>query len=66
MFRRIFAALYRPGEVFGLAEVVRFLNANPELVELNRHTEAQYWRRTAEKARLEYVDGEGVRRLIQA
>jgi len=66
LFRRIFAALYRPGEVFGLAEVVRFLNANPELVELNRHTEAQYWRRTAEKARLEYVDGEGVRRLIQA
>lgn len=59
LFRRIFEALYRPGQVFGLGELVRFLNAHPDLVELNRHVEAQYWQRTAEKAQLAYVGSDG-------
>jgi spore coat polysaccharide biosynthesis protein SpsF (cytidylyltransferase family) len=59
LFRRIFEALYKPGQMFGLAEVVAFLNAHPDLVELNRHVEQEYWQRTAEKARLEFVAADG-------
>lgn len=59
LFRCIFDALYKPGEVFGLAELVRFLNANSDLVELNRHVEAQYWQNTAEKVALQYTTNEG-------
>jgi len=59
MFRRIFEALYRPGHVFGLTELVRFLNAHPEIVEINRHVSAEYWRRTTEKLHLEYVGADG-------
>jgi spore coat polysaccharide biosynthesis protein SpsF (cytidylyltransferase family) len=65
LFRRIFEALYRPGRVFGLAEVVAFLDAHPDLVELNRHVEQEYWRRTAEKAKLEYVASDGSQRAIR-
>lgn len=59
LFRRIFEALYRPGQVFGLAELVRFLKANPDLVEINRAVEEQYWQRTADKVNLSYVSADG-------
>ncbi|MDJ0949932.1 MAG: hypothetical protein QNJ94_13525 [Alphaproteobacteria bacterium] len=64
LFRRIFEALYRPGEIFSLAQVVRFLRANPHLVDINRHVEAEYWRRTAEKAKLAYRASNGSIREI--
>jgi len=59
MFRRIFEALYRPGKVFSLTELVQFLNDHPEIVDINRHVSAEYWRRTAEKLHLEYVASDG-------
>jgi spore coat polysaccharide biosynthesis protein SpsF len=65
LFRKIFGALYRPGEVFTLMEAIAFLNGHPELVEMNRAVDAEYWRRTADKAQLEYVDAGGVRRTIK-
>ena len=54
LFRRIFGALYKPDEIFGLTEVVEFLNSNPALVAINRHVEAEYNQRTIDKAVLEY------------
>ena len=59
LFRRIFAALYRPGEVFGLTETVAFLRDDPELVEINRKVEQAYWSRMAEKAALYFEDDTG-------
>jgi spore coat polysaccharide biosynthesis protein SpsF (cytidylyltransferase family) len=59
LFRAIFEALERPDGPFGLAEVVAFLNANPVLVEINRHVEAEYALRTTEKAQLHYRDAHG-------
>lgn len=58
-FRRIFDALYRSGQIFGLAELVRFLKAHPDLVEINRAVEEQYWKRTAEKVSLQFRTGDG-------
>jgi len=59
LFRGIFAALYRPGQVFGLSEVVTFLNQNPQLVQSNLAIQEEYWARTAEKAKLRFraLDG---------
>lgn len=34
----IFRGLYRPGEIFGMADILRFLRENPALLEINRGT----------------------------
>ena len=58
-FRRIFEALYRPGKVFNLAELVRYLNGHPEVVAMNLNISDEYWQRTAQKLHLEYVGPDG-------
>lgn len=34
----IFQGLYRPGEIFGMTDILRFLREKPELLEINRGT----------------------------
>jgi spore coat polysaccharide biosynthesis protein SpsF len=41
LMTRIFAALDRPGKTFSLADVVRFLDDNPDIATLNRHITQQ-------------------------
>jgi spore coat polysaccharide biosynthesis protein SpsF len=65
VFRKIFEALYRPGEVFGLSDVVRFLNAHPEVNAINQGLDEAYWQRTREKAALEFRDESGATRRIR-
>ena len=62
--RSIFDVLYEPDTVFGLADVVKFLNSNPALVEINRHVEAEYNQRTIDKAVLEYRSETGEKRRV--
>jgi spore coat polysaccharide biosynthesis protein SpsF len=64
-FTRIFEALYRPGEIFGLPETVAFLRDNPELIDINRDVEAEYWRRTVEKSKLSFIGADGSEREIE-
>jgi spore coat polysaccharide biosynthesis protein SpsF len=59
MIRKIFAALYRPAAVFGLTELVAFLNTHPNVVAINSHVSAEYWKRFAQKLHLEYVAADG-------
>ncbi len=59
LFRKIFEGLYRPGKVFSLSELVRFLNVHPEIVEMNLNISDEYWERTAQKLHLEYVAPDG-------
>ena len=59
LFHRIFEALYMPGKVFGLSELVKFLNTNPDIVEANRMVDEHYWQRTAEKILLQYRTSDG-------
>ncbi len=65
LFRAIFAALYKPGKVFGLAETVAFLNAHPDLVASNLDVQEEYWNRTAEKAKLSFRGADGENRDIR-
>src|SRR5262245_43465905 len=59
VFTRIFEALYQPGKVFGLAEVVKYLRDHPEVMKLNSSLDEEYWRRTREKAQLFHSDARG-------
>lgn len=65
LFRAIFKALYRSGKVFGLAETVAFLKANPDLAASNLAMQKEYWERTAAKVDLTFVDKCGGARTIQ-
>ena len=44
-FKAVFAALYKPGQVFTLDEILGFLEAHPEVVAINRDREADYLKR---------------------
>ena len=59
LFRRIFEALYRDGEVFGLDAVVDVLNRNPDWLDLNSHINEEYWQRHGEKSDLQFEDSDG-------
>jgi len=37
LIREIYKALYKPGEIFHLDEIMSFLDKNPHLLEINRH-----------------------------
>lgn len=44
-FKAVFAHLYQPGRVFSLDEILRFLRAHPDVVEINRNCAAAFYRR---------------------
>lgn len=60
LFTIIFEALYKEGEVFTLEEIISFLKKRPALLKHNTDINDEYWRRTKEKARLDYKDDEGL------
>lgn len=60
VFKTIIEALYVPSEVFNLEVLVDYLKKHPDVVQINQFLDKQYWQRTAEKARLQYINAEGV------
>jgi spore coat polysaccharide biosynthesis protein SpsF (cytidylyltransferase family) len=64
LFRNIFEALYEPGQLFSLDQVVRYLLENPDLVKSNLCVEEEYWRRTADKAVLEFTSTNGETKIV--
>lgn len=65
VLEKIFEALHVEGEVFGLDAILTFLRANPEVMEINRGINQQYWRRHKKKAQLYYQDEDGMIRKIE-
>ena len=52
-FKAVFAALYKPGQVFSLDEILLFLRDHPEVVAINSHCAAafqQRWKRQSQIA----------------
>lgn len=64
-FRALFARLYTPGKIFGAAEIVACLEAEPALVQINAKLNEEYWNRTRAKAELEYRAPDGSRKKIE-
>lgn len=58
-FRRLAGDLGAPGKPASLSEVVARLDANPELVAINRHMTAEYRKRQKARINLQYRDAEG-------
>lgn len=54
-FRGVFEALYRPGTVFGIEQIVALVRRRPELLALNAGLEEKYWRRTCELVRAQQM-----------
>lgn len=64
VFSRIFEALYRPGEVFGVDEFIPFLKAHPDVLEINSQLEEEYWQRTREQSTLKFETTTGTLETI--
>lgn len=66
VFRRIFEALWRPGEPpFGLAQVVAYLKAHPEVMAINAGLQEKYMERSRAKLDIVYADAGGALRRIE-
>lgn len=65
-FTAVIEALGKGGRVFGLREMIDFLNAHPEVVAINAGLKEKYEARTAEKLDLRYVDATGTLKHIKA
>ena len=64
LFRRIFEALEPEGHMCTLAEVVKYLRDNTDILQINHGLDEEYWQRTRDKAQLTYSDGDGSVRQI--
>ncbi len=67
-FRAVFAELYRPGEVFGVGELVALLRRQPALVAINGALAEEYHERSAaliEREALRYRDAAGALRTLE-
>jgi spore coat polysaccharide biosynthesis protein SpsF len=67
-FRALFAELYRPGEVFGVGEIVSLLRRRPELVAINGGLAQEYRERSSELIEQEalcYRDAQGQLRALE-
>jgi spore coat polysaccharide biosynthesis protein SpsF len=65
-FREVFAALYEPGCVFGVEQIVALLQQRPELIDLNVWLNETYYDRSdthVERERLRYRTPEGVKEV---
>jgi len=66
-FTAVFEALYRPGEVFGVEDIVALVNRRPELLDINAGLDEKYWERTRdliEEEAMEIQTPEGVKRIL--
>jgi spore coat polysaccharide biosynthesis protein SpsF len=67
-FRAVFAELYRPGEVFGVGEIVSLLRRRPDLLSINGSLAEEYHHRSAtliESESLRYHDDDGAVHTLQ-
>jgi spore coat polysaccharide biosynthesis protein SpsF len=66
-FRAVFAELYRPGEVFGVGDIVSLLERRPELLSINGSLSEEHHDRSAtliEEESLRYRDADGSLRTL--
>lgn len=63
-FKAVFAALYRPGEVFTLDEILRFLRDHPEVVAINRDCAAPFQKRWLSQSSIKLKPRYEVKRAV--
>jgi spore coat polysaccharide biosynthesis protein SpsF len=63
-FKAVFAELYRPGEVFTLDEILRFLRDHPEVVAINRDCAAPFQKRWLSQSSIKLKPRYEVKRAV--
>ena len=63
-FKAVFADLYKPGTVFSLDEILRFLRAHPEVVEINRNCAAAFQRRWLRQSHIKLRSRYSIKRAV--
>ena len=63
-FRAVFAGLYRPGEVFTLDEILRFLSDHPEVVAINKDCAAAFQKRWLSQSSIKLKPRYDVKRAV--
>jgi spore coat polysaccharide biosynthesis protein SpsF (cytidylyltransferase family)/predicted dehydrogenase len=64
VFEMIVEALYKEGEVFSLDQILSFIDANPEVVNLNRHCSAKFKKRFSLQSEIELIKVRKVSKAI--
>ena len=64
VFELIFKNTYQKITLPSLGDIIEFLNKNPEILEINSKLEQDYWERTNEKAKLEFLDQRNIVKKI--
>lgn len=60
VFRKIIEELHQASDVFSLEAIINYVRISPETIKINQFLEDQYWQRTREKAKLQYVNLNGI------
>lgn len=55
--KEIFNRLYSPGKIFTLVDIMRVLEKEPELAEINRGVQKAYWERFEKRAKIKLKKG---------
>ena len=55
----IFENLYKKNKTFGLSDVLKFIDDNPDLYQINSHLNDEYWNRTENLMKLKYKNKTG-------
>lgn len=63
-FKAVFAALYIPGQVFSLDEILNFLKEHPEVVAINNFREADYLKRWTRQSSIQLKSRYAVDRAV--
>ncbi len=64
MFSALLKDIYKPNQLLGLTQVLRYLRKHPKVVAINSGLDEDYWYRTREKVDLKFKDENGTLQRI--
>jgi len=63
-FEAIFDDLYKDGEVFTLNEILKLLDKRPEIIELNKHCSAKFYKRYSRQSAIKLKKTQSVEKVL--
>ena len=63
-FEAIFDELYKDGKVFALDEILQLLDNKPEIVELNKHCSAKFFKRYSRQSKIKLKNIQSVQKVL--
>jgi hypothetical protein len=60
VFKRVIEGLSQNNSIFDLEAIINYLKLYPEIIKINQFLDEQYWQRTRDKAKLQYLNLNGI------